>query len=62
MASTRSPLKGGRDGNGARTWNRSSLRVKGLILIAIPLLPLVAVLSTFLLQAREDERTDVRIT
>ena len=39
-------------------WSRSSLHVKGLILFAIPLLPLLALVATALLQAREDARLD----
>lgn len=49
-------------GRHRRLWQRSSLRSKGLLLIAIPLLPLVVLMSTLLLQSREDERTDRRIS
>ena len=50
--------------NGAsrsRLWQRSTLRSKGLMLIAIPLLPLVVLMATVLLQSRQDQRTDERI-
>jgi signal transduction histidine kinase/ActR/RegA family two-component response regulator len=62
FASPDSPRQGPARASWRRPWERSSLRAKGLMLIAIPLLPLVVLMSTLLLQAREDVRSDERIT
>ena len=43
-------------------WGRLSLRTKGLLVIAIPLVPLVVAMVMLLVQTSHDEDTDRRIT
>ncbi|MFN2587040.1 MAG: hybrid sensor histidine kinase/response regulator [Actinomycetota bacterium] len=54
----------GRRDDAAKTslWQRSSLRVKGLIVLAIPLLPLSAAFAVLLVHARQDAQADGRVT